>query len=383
MRCEIGYSGKDADSIYVPVKVARSGELLSRNKRGVSTMLCRSIIRNVAMAAVVAAAVGSADISADAQDFYAGKTMDMVIGGNPGSGYDIYSRLIAKKMPQYIPGHPAMIAKNMPGAGSNKASHFMAHIAPKDGTVIAAVYADAIMAPLLEDDIQLKFDPAKFVYLGTADSSTRVCITFHTAPVKTMEDLRAQKAIAGAASTRGSTGIYPLLVNNLAGGKFSIVTGYKGTVDILLAMERGEVEGLCGFDWPSLKAQKSDWLRDKKVNILVQFNLDPDPELTALGVPQVWKYVASEDDRQALELILSQQVFGRPYVAPPGIPVDRAKILRDAFMATMADKGFLADAEAAQLAIAPSSGEAVQKLVERLYAMSPAVVERAKKATLP
>ena len=187
----------------------------------------------------------------------------------------------------------------------------------------------------------------------------------------------------GASAAGASTRDYPNMHRKSAGAMFEVVAGYKGTADILLAMERGEVDGLCGFDWSSLKSQRPGWIRDKTANILAQVNLGPDPELTRLGVPQIWKYVKSDDDRKAVELVISQQVFGRPYLAPPGVPAEQIRILRAAFTATMQDKDFRADAEKTRIDIAPSSGEKVQELVEKIYATPKAIVERAKELVKP
>ena len=187
----------------------------------------------------------------------------------------------------------------------------------------------------------------------------------------------------GASVAGGSTRDYVNMHKKSAGAMFELVSGYKGTADIQLAVERGEVDGLCGLDWSSLKSQRPDWVRNKTVNILLQVNLEPEAELTRLGVPQVWKYIGNEDDRKAVELVIGQQVFGRPYLAPPGVPAEQVRILRAAFAATMADKDFLADAERTRIDVVPSTGEQVQQLVERIYATPKPIVERAKELVRP
>jgi hypothetical protein len=187
----------------------------------------------------------------------------------------------------------------------------------------------------------------------------------------------------GASAAGASTRDYTNMHRKSAGAMFEVVAGYKGSADILLAIERGEIDGLCGYDWSSFKSQRPGWVRNRTANILVQVSLEPEPELTKLGVPPIWKYVKSDEDRKAVELIISQQVFGRPYLAPPGVPAERVKILRDAFTATMEDKDFLADAERNRIDIVPSSGARVQDLVEKIYAAPKAVVERAKELVKP
>jgi tripartite-type tricarboxylate transporter receptor subunit TctC len=312
-----------------------------------------------------------------AADFYAGKTIDFVVGADVAGGYDIYARAIAKHLPRLIPGNPTVVVKNLPGAGSAKAAAFIYSVAPKDGTAIGALMPGAIIDPLLAG-ASAQYDPTKLQYLATADSGTRICATLINSKIKTYDDAKANKAVMGASAAGGSTRDYVLMLRKTTGAQLDLVTGYKGTADIGLAMERGEVDGLCGWDWASLKSQKPAWLTDHQVNILVQISLNPDPELTKLGVPQLWKYIAKEDDRKAVELVVSQQVFGRPYIAPPGLPAERLKILRDAFEQVMQDKEFLADADKARISIEPLNGEKVQAVVTKLYATPPAIVAHAK-----
>jgi hypothetical protein len=236
---------------------------------------------------------------------------------------------------------------------------------------------------LLEERAQPLFDPARFQFLGSADNATRVCVTRERSGIKTFADALKQKAIMGACAVGASTRDYANMHRRSSGALFDLVSGYKGTVDILLAMERGEVDGLCGFDWSSLKSQRPDWLRDRKVNILVQVNFEPDDELSRMGVPPVWQFVKEGTDRRAVELIIGQQVFGRPYIAPPGVPAPQIATLRAAFAATMKDREFLADAEKLRIDVSPSSGEKVQALVEQAYATPKPVVERAREQVKP
>jgi tripartite-type tricarboxylate transporter receptor subunit TctC len=328
-------------------------------------------------------AVAFMPAATQAADFYAGKTIKFVVGADVGGGYDIYARAIGRHLPRFIPGNPTVIPQNMPGAGSGRAAAFIHTVAPKDGTTIGALMPGAIIGPLLDDRSEALYDPTKFFYLGTADSGTRVCATFHTSAVKTFEDAQKQKVMIGASQAGGSTVDYANLLKHAAGAQFQIVSGYTGTADITLAMERGEVDGLCGFDWASLKSQKSDWVRDNKLNILVQIGPQADPELTKRGVPEVWKFIASDEARKAVEVVVAQQVFGRPYIAPPGTPEEQVKILRDAFIATLRDKEFLADAERSRIDITPASGDAVQGTIQKLYATPKDIVERAKQLIKP
>jgi tripartite-type tricarboxylate transporter receptor subunit TctC len=187
----------------------------------------------------------------------------------------------------------------------------------------------------------------------------------------------------GASQAGGSTRDYAYMLMHTTGAKFDVVAGYKGTVDMILALERGEIDGLCGYDFSSLRTQRPEWIRDKKVNLLVQLGLEPDAELTRMGVPEVWKYVKSPEDRKAIELIVTQQVLGRPYFAPPGVSADRLKILRAGFAATFKDKEFLADAKKMRIDIEPLDGNKVQALVDKLYTSPKALIERAGRVSGP
>ncbi len=330
-----------------------------------------------------AAALAMAAVPARAADFYAGKQIDFQIGGNPGGGYDTYARTVSRHLSGHIPGHPTIINKNVPGAGSAKLAAYLYTIAPKNGLVIGALYPGAIMGPLLDPRLKGRYDPTKFEYLGSADSGSRVCLTRKESKIKTFEDAMKQKVVLGASQAGGSTRDYAIFLNATAGSKFEIVSGYKGSVDILLAVERGEVEGLCGFDWSSLLSQRPQWGKKGAVNVLLQMAPEPDKKLTKMGVPDFWKYMKTEEDRQMATLLVTQQVFGRPYMAPPGTPKDRVKTLRDSMWATFTDPAYEKDAIRARLAVNPAKGEKVQELVVKLYATPSAVVEKAKKVMLP
>jgi tripartite-type tricarboxylate transporter receptor subunit TctC len=319
---------------------------------------------------------------AHAADFYAGKTVDIVVGGDVGGGYDTYARLIARHLGRHIPGHPTIVVKNMPGAGSYRAAAFLSAIAPKDGTVIGVLYPGAVIGPLL-DDKPAPFDPVKFQYIASAVRSLRVCATHQTSRIKTYQDALTAKTMIGASAAGGSASDYARLHNYVAGAKFEVVAGYKGSADILLAMERGEVDGICGIDISSLRAQRPDWFRDSQVNMLVQDGFEPDPELTRQGVPKIWDHVKGEDERRVAELVISQQAVGRPYLAPPGIPAEQLRILRAGFAAVLADPALLADAEKSRVEISPTPGDTVQRLVDGIYAMPKPVVDRAKRVIKP
>ena len=328
----------------------------------------------VALVVTLAAAV-----PALAQDF-SGKTIELLVGAPPGGGYDIYARTVARHLGRNIPGQPNIVVKNLPGAGSAKAAQFIASIAPKDGTVLAGIMPGAIMGPLLDPKSEGLFDPTKVSYVGTANSGTRVCVTLKGSKIARFEDTLTVPGKFGGSAPNDSTYEYGYMHKRTSGAIYDVVSGYRGTNEMTLAMERGEIDGLCGWDWSSFKSQKPEWLRDGKANVLLQVSLETHPELDKLGVPSVFRFVKSEDDRKAVELIVSQTVFQRSYIAPPETPPASLEVLRAAFDKTMADKQFLEDADKMRIDISPMSGQKVQDLVRKIYAAPKDIVERAKTA---
>src|SRR5436190_6126899 len=211
-------------------------------------------------------------------DFYAGKTLNFVVGTDVGGGFSIYARTIGKYLARYIPGTPTVVVKNMPGAGGATASAWLYRIAPKDGTAIASVSPNAILGKLL-DDSQTQYDPSRFAYLAGAERGTRLCMTFRHSKVKTLDDALTHKAVIGATSAGSPTREYAAMIKHATGAKFEIVSGYKGPPELFIAMERGEIDGVCGLDWSALKSQQPDWLRRRRLNLLVQASMEPVPEL--------------------------------------------------------------------------------------------------------
>ena len=321
--------------------------------------------------------------SAAAGDYYAGKSIDLLIGAPPGGGYDIYARALARHYGRHIPGQPIIVSKNMPGAASARAAGFISTLAPKDGTAIAALMPGGVVGPLLDEKAETLFDPTKVLYLGTANNGTRICVSRKDSKIKTFDDALTQKASFGGVSTSDSTRGYGYMHKKTSGAQYGVVSGYSGTAEIALAMERGELDGVCGWDWASFKSQRPDWIRDNKANLLLQVGLEPNEELTRMGVPSVFKYATNEDDRKVVELIISQQVFQRSYIAPPGLPAELLETLRSAFDATMRDQDFLHDAETIRIDISPLPGAKVQELVQKIYAAPKDVVARARQAINP
>jgi tripartite-type tricarboxylate transporter receptor subunit TctC len=332
-----------------------------------------------ALAFLIAGAVAAGAPAASAESF-AGKTISIYVGSAAGGGYDIYSRVIGRHLPGFIPGRPTLVVQNMPGAGGAKAAAFIASVAPKDGTAIGAISPGVVVGPLLDPKMQAAYDPTKLVYLATANNGTRVCVTIGSSPVKTFADARRIKVIMGTGAEGDSTRDYANLHKNTGGAKFEMVTGYTGTPDIMLAMERHEVEGVCGWDWSSLKSQKGDYIREGGLNVILQAGLQKNEELARMGVPEVWDFISNDLDRKATELVVAQQLFGRPFIAPPGTPEPIVAALRAAFTAALKDPALLADAEKAKIDIIPSDGDTVQEGVARIYAAPKEVVERAREA---
>src|SRR5262245_3959019 len=338
-----------------------------------------------AIAAAIALAALAAPVPAAAQDpveqFYRGKSINLTIGSSAGGGYDTYARLLARHIGKYIPGHPTVVAQNMPGAGSHKLAGFIYSVAPKDGTAIGAIFPGAVLAPLL-GDVPIQHDPNKLIYIGSANSDVYTCVVRTDSPVKTFQDVFTRETVVGASNEGATSRDMPALSNNVLGTKFRIVSGYAGTREMTLALERKEIDGLCGLGWTSINASYPHWLTQNIVRVLVQENAKGHPDLNRMGVPLATSFAKTDDDRQVMELIYSQAIFGRPFVVPPGTPPDRVAALRKAFMAAFADPELKAEAAKIKLDIEALSGEEVQALVTKAFSLPPRITERAKQALI-
>jgi len=321
--------------------------------------------------------------SAAAQDsveqFFKGKQISIVVGSSAGGGYDTYARLLGRYFGGLIPGNPTIVPQNMSGAGSNRAAAYIYNVAPKDGTAIGAIFPGAVLQPLI-GDAKLQHDPSKFVYLGNANSDVYVCFVRADAPVKKFEDLLTKELIVGASNPGATTYDLPQLLNSVLGARFKIVTGYPGSREMLLAMERGETQGTCGIGWTGIETMHPDWFKDDRIRVLVQLSNDGHPDLNKRGVPRAAQFAKSDDDRKVLELVFSQGIFGRPFVMPPGVPAERVTALRAAFVNALRDANLKAEAAKMQLDVEPMSGEDMQNLVTRIYATPSHLVDRAKQA---
>jgi tripartite-type tricarboxylate transporter receptor subunit TctC len=326
--------------------------------------------------------------SALAQDsvaqFYKGRQITVIVGSSAGGGYDIYARLLARHMPKYIPGNPSIIVSNMPGAGSNAAVAHIYNVAPKDGTFIGAPQNSAIMDALFDATLgnarRLRHDATKLIHIGSATTDHYVCIARSDAPIKTFQQALTQEFLIGASQPGTSTRDYPAMLNNTTGAKIKQVSGYPGTREITLAIEKNEVHGLCGFSWSSLQAQKPDWIKSGFIRVIVQEHDKGNPEINKMGVPLAVDFATSPENRKIMELIYSSETFGRPYLTAPDVPAARVAALRKAFLETMADKELLADAQRIGLSIDPISGEDLQRLAADIFATPVPFVEKTKDA---
>lgn len=343
-------------------------------------MKIRTILFLLATSCGLAALAGlTASAQTSVADFYRGKNLNLIVGGAVGGGSDSYARLVARYISRHLPGNPSIIVQNMPGATSAKFASYLAAQAPKDGSVIGTVDSSLVLAPLLVDH-PLSFDPSKFNYLGSANSDVYLCVVRGDSPVRSFRDALSQTVIMGTTGPGSKSYDFPRMLGNVIGAKFQIVTGYAGTLEVSLAIEKGEVQGMCGLSWSTLSVQHPDWLKRGVVRVLVQEDLKGHPELNKMGVPLAVDFAKTEDERRIIELFYSQSVFGRPFVAPEGIPADRLAALRAAFLTTLHDEKLLADATKMGLDVSAQPGNDIQMLVAKLYGFPGNVIERAKQA---
>jgi tripartite-type tricarboxylate transporter receptor subunit TctC len=339
--------------------------------------MLRLAVATVSMLAVLPAMAAAQDKVAQ---FYGGRTVDFYIGSTVGGGFNAYARAVGRHIMQYLPGKPNVVFKNMAGAGGRKVTDYIANVAPRDGSAIVLTQPGALVEPIFGDPKKAKYDPLKFGYIGSPETAVTVCFARTDAPVKTFAELFKTPLVVGA-NQRGSFDLdFSLALRNLLGIKLKIVKGYKGSRDIIVALENNEVQGICGHIWSSLMSQAGHLVRDRKVNILVQYALEPNPEASRLGAPMIWDYVKDPEKRKVLELLADQLVFGRPIFTPPGVPADRLKALRTAFDRTMKDPGYLAEAKKQKLDVSPASGERVTEMVRRMFAAPKALQAAARDA---
>lgn len=324
-----------------------------------------------ATAVFASATLGMAVLASSAQA--QSSLVNLYVGYSSGGGYDVYARTVARYMGRHLPGSPNVIVQNMPGAGSLRLANWLYSVAPKDGNTFGIVGRGVAFDTLLGLP-GTNYDATRFTWIGSAANEVSVCVAWHTSEVKSVDQIFAKEWIVGGTGGSADTDQYPKLINGVLGTKMKLVIGYPGGNDVNLAMERGEVQGRCGWSWSSLKATAPEWLRDKKINVLMQLSLNKHPDLP--NVPLILDLAKTPEQKGIFQLVFARQVLGRPFLGPPGISAERTAALRKAFMDTMQDKDFLAEAERAKLEITPVPGETVQKLVADAYAMPPDVIKK-------
>ena len=334
-------------------------------------MVRTGLARGVSLVALSAAIGMPAQADAIA-DFYKSNSLKMIVASGPGGGYDTYTRVLGRHFARHLPGQPSIIVQNMPGASGLKATNYIANNAPKDGTAMLATYNAMLMEPLA-GGAGAQFDVQRLNWIGSISKVQNLCVTWHTNSIKTFEDAMTREVTVASTGATGNSGTLPRLLNQIIGTKFKVIMGYT-TTDSRLAVERGEVDGICGYSYATLLASSPDWIKNNKVNILIQNGLKPHPKLP--DVPLTLSKVTREADKALLRLYSATEETGRPYVAPPDVAPERIQALRRAFDATMVDAVFLADAEKSNLEVDPLTGEEMHALLRELYATDPKVVEQ-------
>jgi tripartite-type tricarboxylate transporter receptor subunit TctC len=316
---------------------------------------------------------------AGAQDFYKGKTINLIVGFSPGGTYDLTARLLGRHVGNHIPGKPSVVVQTMTGAGGFTAVMYLYNSAARDGTVIGMPPRNFPIAPFAND--QLRYDGHGFNVIGSTTTEVQVCAVWHAAGVSKIDDLLTREITAGITSYYDDIGSLTLVTKNITGVKLKIINGYPGGNDISTAMEKGEVDAECGWSWGSMKTRARPWLEQKKVNVILQIGSKKASDLP--DVPFIMDYAKNDLDRKALELLMAPDAFAWPFVAPPGVPAERVATLRQAFDGAMKDPALLAEAKQMNLEINPIGGAEIQEKIKRILDFDPAVIARAKELVNP
>ncbi len=323
--------------------------------------------------AAVALTIPAVALAQTPAEFYRGKTIELDIGTSVGGGYDVHARLLARHMSKYMPGNPTIVPKNVEGASGLRLANLLYNTAPRDGTAFGITLRNVSFEPMFGNK-SAQFDPTRFTWIGSASSEVSICVAWHTSGVATLDDLFTTELVVGSIGPATDLAVFPKIINGVLGTHMKIVNGYPGGNEVMLAVERGEIGGRCAWSWSAAKATRKDWIDRKQVNIFVQTALSKHPDLP--DVPLIMDRAKTDDDRDLLKLVFARQEFAWPYMAPPGVPADRIAALRKAFMETMRDRQFLADAEKAKLEIMPMPGEQIERLIGELYATPAPVIAR-------
>jgi tripartite-type tricarboxylate transporter receptor subunit TctC len=343
----------------------------------------RADVRRIAMAIValtLALASSAAGAAETAQDFYKGKVLRIIVGFPPGGGFDLYARTVAEFLPRHMPGDPRIIVENMPGASTARAAAFVYNVAPQDGTVMG-IFHQGLLANQVLDVQAGDFDVTKFAWIGRMGTQLNVGLVWHTTGIKTIEDVKKKEVIFGATAPSATSSMVPRALNQMTGTKFKIVTGYQGSVDMYLAMERGETHGMATGVWFDLTRERADWVKDHKVSVLFQISTTRTADLP--DVPALSQLAGSPEDNQILGLLASTEDMGRAFAAGPKVPPDRVAFLRAAFAKMMADPDFLRESAKRNFEIAFMPGEQLQDLAVSIGRFSPELAAKAKKVLMP
>jgi tripartite-type tricarboxylate transporter receptor subunit TctC len=338
--------------------------------------LTRASTGTVALA--IAASLAASPV--EAQEFK-DKTVTILVGSSTGGGLDTFARLAQRHLGKHLDGHPSVVVTNMPGAGGAVVAQHLYRRSAADGLTMAITFPSVIIDPVLKESLRQDYDPTRFIYVGNANAEVLVCMLRNDVPLGSLEEIRQREFVIGATAPGSTTADFPQMSNGLLNTRFKLVTGYKGSRDVTLAMERNEVQGICGLGWSTVKVQYPDILTGGAfARVVAQEDLKGHPDLHAKGVPMMMSLARNDEERQALEMFYSQNAFSRTFILPPGVPADRVKMQRDAFMATMADADLLSDAQRMNVDVGPTTGDEVQALVARMYELPPSVVARVRHA---
>ena len=342
-------------------------------------MTARALARRASLlaAALTLSVPASGALAQGAADFFRGQTISIIGGSDPGGGYDAYARPVSRHLGRLIPGQPNVTVKYMPGAASIVAANYLYSAASRDGLTIGAIQRQIPFEPLRGNEAA-RYDPFRMDWLGSVTAETAVFMVWKSAPHQRATDILTTPLIAASLGTGTDGEVETQAMIRLLGAPIKLITGYRGTPDSLLALERGEVQGVHGISWSYVKTKKADWLKDGTIRLLLQSGLKPHPDLPNL--PSLFDLSTNDETRLVWDLILAPKVMSRPFVLPPDVPADRAAILHDAFGKLMRDPQFLADMEQQQLEVLPTSGDEIKALMKRLYAASPEIVARMRAA---
>ena len=334
-----------------------------------------STLRSLAAAALAALATVSGACAQSVEEFYKKTQLSVYVGSGAGGGFDEIARVFSVHFARHLPGQPSPIVKNMPGAGGLLNVNFMYAQAPRDGSAIAAPFNTVFMLPLFGDPAA-KFDARKFTWIGSLDKQTGTCVVWHSSDIKTLEDASKREVQVGATGVNATPAIFSNMMNTLFGTRFKVISGYT-TNEMRFALERGETEGVCGLAWQTYKAVQPGWVENKLIRPIAQMGLVKNRDLP--DVPLAIEMLKDPVERKVFELVVLPQEFGRPFIAPPGVPADRAAAMIKAFSETLTDPAFIADAAKIRLSLDPLTGEEIVRLLDEAHAAPKDVIDRAAK----